>query len=149
MMLGEYWIAPVATYDAPLRARSLETWLAAQPRVVVAAVPFPPLNESTGYETVFQYLSTFHWQPMVNGYSGHAPPRYLQLTAKMQDFPSAAAVQALRDHAVQLVIFMERYTSPEQFDGFLYACHNRAWFSEVQMFSEERHGRAAACRLAY
>lgn len=148
LLLADYWIAPVTSYVAPLRAGPLETWLAAQPPTVLAAVPFPDLDESTGYETVFQYLSTFHWHPMVNGYSGHAPPGYRELASSMQNFPSDALIDTLRDRGVQLVIFSERYSEPGQFDRFLYACHNRDWFNEVHVFSQQRYGRSAACRLA-
>jgi hypothetical protein len=147
LLLAEYWIAPIDSYTAPLRPGALEKWLAEQPPTVVAAVPFPRLEESSGYETVFQYLSTFHWQPMVNGYSGHASPAYRHLAATMQHFPSADAVQLLRDRGAELVIFSESYSEPGQFDRFLYACQNRAWFDDVYVFAGHGRGRAAACRL--
>jgi hypothetical protein len=147
LVMAEYWIAPVETYNAPLRPGALERWLAQQPTTVIAAVPFPRLEESSGYETVFQYLSTFHWQPMVNGYSGHTSPAYRRLAAAMQHFPSADSVQLLRERGAQLVIFDEHYSEPGQFDRYLYACHNPAWFDKVHVFAEQGRGRAAACRL--
>ena len=146
-LVGEYWIAPIASYRTPLRAGVLETWLAAQPTTVIAKLPFPEPDKLWGYETVFQYLSIFHWQPMVNGYSGHAPKSYVQLASLLTGFPSEPAVKALQERGVKLVVIQEAYAAPGQFDAFLYACHNRAWFSEVLAFGERGRGRSAVCRV--
>jgi hypothetical protein len=97
---------------------------------------------------VFQYLSIFHWQPMVNGYSGHAPAAYIKLVEEVQDFPSDRAVNALRDRGVQVVLLHERFADPGQFDRYLYGCHHRAWFADVLVFQDFRGGRSAVCRLA-
>jgi hypothetical protein len=144
-MIAEYWIAPVPSYAAQLRPGAVERFLAAQPPTLIARLPFPEPDRLWGYETVFQYLSIFHWQPMVNGYSGHAPGSYLELTSVLHRFPSEHAVRALQGRGVRLVVFQERYTDPGQFDTFLYACHNQAWFSRVQVLDEVGHGRAAVC----
>jgi hypothetical protein len=147
-LITEYWIAPLPTYSAPLSPGLVGSWLASQPRTVIAHLPFPDPQRLWGYETVFQYLSIFHWQPMVNGYSGFAPSSYLRLAQALQGFPSEAGMAALRSSGAQLVIIRERYTAPGEFDDLLYACHNREWFSEVHMLNETGRGRAAACRIA-
>jgi hypothetical protein len=146
-LIGEYWAAPISSYEAPLTAGQAHNWLAAQAPTVVAVLPMPRPSQLWGYETVFQYLSMFHWQPMVNGYSGHAPTAYIELIQDAQDFPSDRAVQALRERGVQVVLLHERYADPGQFDQYLYGCHNRAWFSNLLVFRDLGRGRSAVCRL--
>jgi hypothetical protein len=148
LLVAEYWAAPITTYEVPIRPAGAHAWLAAQPPTVVATLPMPPANELWGYETVFQYLSIFHWQRMVNGYSGHAPESYYSLAHQVQDFPSDQAVGALRARGVEHVLFHERYTEKDQFNQFLYACSNPVWFSEVHTFRDFRIGRSAVCRIA-
>jgi hypothetical protein len=147
LLMVEYWIAPVPTFQPPLVARGVDAWLAMQPRTVVASLPMPPPSGLWGHEASFQYLSIFHWQPTVNGYSGYAPRTYLRRAEQVQDFPSDAAVAGLRAEGVELVVLREKYAAAGEFDRLLYGCQNRRWFSEVLPFEEVGSGRSAACRL--
>src|SRR5205823_10300424 len=65
---------------APEIPTSIYSWLAAQPRSVVAEWPMPRAS-SVGitHEPVYMFYSTRHWQPLVNGYSGFYPSSYVQL----------------------------------------------------------------------
>lgn len=147
VLVAEYWAPLEAVYRPPLTPGPVERWLAQQPPLVVALLPTPPPRELWGYETVFEYLSIFHWQPMVNGYSGYASNDYLALLNVVQHFPSEQALAALRARGAEVVAFQERFTDADQFDRFLYACHDRQRFSEVLLFDEIGHGRSAICRL--
>ena len=60
----------------PERAPPLYAWLAKQPRGVVAEFPMPAPDTLPGIEPRYAYMSTFHWMPIVNGYSGYYPPSY-------------------------------------------------------------------------
>ena len=35
----------------------------------------------------FMYWSTYHWNPLVNGYSGYQPPSYRETAERMRTFP--------------------------------------------------------------
>ena len=148
VLLGEYWAPLDVVYRPPLEPGPAERWLAAQPSLVVAALPLPKAGKLWGYETVFQYLSIFHWQPMVNGYSGNMPRHYLSLVWDLEHFPSEVAMAALRARSVQVVVFQERFTEAGDFDRLLYACQDQRHFSEVLVLQEIGHGRAAVCRVA-
>src|SRR5262249_28771261 len=53
--------------------------------------------------------STFHWQHLVNGYSGFFPPSYQRVQNAVRDFPSARAFDAIRAHGARyLVVHGER-----------------------------------------
>jgi hypothetical protein len=49
-------------------------------------------------------MSTFHWFPLVNGYSGVFPRSYLALLVKLQTFPDEPSIRQLRDRGVRYVI---------------------------------------------
>jgi hypothetical protein len=147
-IVAEYWAAPISSHWVPIVPGQAHAWLAAQPRTVVATLPLPRPGELWGYEPLFQYLSIFHWQPMVNGYSGHVSQAYFDLIRDVADFPSDAAINALRNRGVQVLLFHERYGDRRDFDRYLYACNDAKWFSAVKVFQDYRGGRSAICRLA-
>src|SRR6185312_15254840 len=64
----------------------------------VAAANFP----DAGAE--YAYMSTFHWFPLVNGYSGVFPPSYLARRDRLEHFPSAPSLAQLRHDGVRYVI---------------------------------------------
>jgi hypothetical protein len=81
--------------------------LAQQPRGVVAEFPFPRADALPGDEAEHAYMSTFHWFPLLNGYSGIYPPSYLQRLARVGDFPGDASFRELRHWGVKYVIVHE------------------------------------------
>lgn len=78
--------------------------LASQPRGVVAELPMPPADRLPGRDAEYSYLSTFHWFPLINGYSGTYPPSYLARLEQLQGFPDDKSILALRRENVAYVI---------------------------------------------
>ena len=58
-----------------------------QPRGVVAEFPMPMPDTLPGHEPRYAYMSTFHWMPLLNGYSGYYPPSYLTRLSSLRTFP--------------------------------------------------------------
>ena len=84
--------------------------LARQPRGVVAEFPAPIISQLPGTDAEYAYLSTFHWFPLVNGYSGYYPPTYLERVERLVDFPSERAMNQLRrDHVHYVILHSARY----------------------------------------
>ena len=52
----------------------------------------------------YQYLSTYHWQPTPDGYSGFVPPKHGQIVYEMERFPSERSVSLLQALGVQDVL---------------------------------------------
>jgi hypothetical protein len=50
------------------------------------------------------YASTWHWQPLVNGYSGHYSRRYLDLVEMMPRLPGPDATEELTRRGVQRIL---------------------------------------------
>jgi hypothetical protein len=96
--------APIPLEAVPTRQR-LSRWLAKQPRGAVFEWP-TPTPQSLGFtqEPRYMYQSTNHWQPLVNGYSGHSPLSYIRLLDRTRTFPNEEAVRYLQDFGVRYVI---------------------------------------------
>jgi hypothetical protein len=50
-------------------------------------------------ETAYMLASTVHWKPLINGYSGYAPPTYDLLAARARWLPEPGVLQDLVDMA--------------------------------------------------
>ena len=59
------------------------------------------------YDPLYMYLSTFHWHPLANGYSGNYPERFIELLEQMETFPSTTAIAYLRTLPVRYIVLHE------------------------------------------
>jgi hypothetical protein len=96
----------------PNSAPPIYRMLAALPRGVVAEIPAARIDRLPGSDPEYAYLSTFHWNPLVNGYSGYYPPSYLERIERLRDFPSERAMNQLRHDTVEYVILHTAPYSP-------------------------------------
>ena len=87
----------------PNDAPPLYAWLAQQPRGVVAEMPMTP-GGVPGSDPAYSYLSTFHWQPIVNGYSGFYPASYLSRLTDTAEFPDERALRRLQRDGVRYLV---------------------------------------------
>lgn len=55
-------------------------------------------------EADYQYFSTAHWHPIVNGDSREWPPAFLEMTARLKTFPDSLAGRTMRDVGVKYVV---------------------------------------------
>jgi hypothetical protein len=104
LLMLEYWVAPLPLVPYPNAAPPLYAWLARQPRGVVAELPVAPPQALPGDDPRYTYNSTFHWMPMMNGYSGYYPPSYLDNVHRLQLFPDALSTRTLQRAGVRYVI---------------------------------------------
>jgi hypothetical protein len=71
---------------------------------VVAEFPVPRLDALPGDDAEYAYMSTFHWFPLVNGYSGIYPPSYLSRIERLRGFPNERSLAQLRHDDVRYVV---------------------------------------------
>jgi hypothetical protein len=101
IMLTEYRVRmPLVRY--PNVAPGVYRVLAQQPRGVVAEFPMP--EGFPGRDAEYAYMSTFHWMPLLNGYSGMYPTSYLKNLDRLRSFPRPRAIAALRRAGVRYII---------------------------------------------
>jgi hypothetical protein len=113
VLMLEYWVAPLRLAVFPNTPPPLYAWLAQQPRGVVAEFPMPRANTLPGHEAWYAYMSTFHWMPTVNGYSGYYPPSYLSRIETVRGMPDAAALERLARDQVRYVIIHTALYPPD------------------------------------
>ena len=112
----EYVAVPRTLIAAPTVASPAYEWLAGQPgRGAVIELPTPDEHALPGEDAVFMYQSTFHWRPLVNGYSGNVPWSYVGVLREMRAFPSDRAVSLLRRIGVRYVVVHERFYEPARY----------------------------------
>jgi hypothetical protein len=111
----EYLSFPMALAQVDTRPGEVYRWLREQPAGVVAEFPVPKEPRLGFREGFFEYQSTFHWFPLVNGYSGHYPDPYIFMIRAVEDFPSDRAVATLRRDGVNYVLVHERFYDPERY----------------------------------
>jgi hypothetical protein len=104
VLLVEYWVAPLRLVPYHNAPPPLYAWLRSQPRGIVAEFPMPPPSALPGREQVYAYMSTFHWMPLLNGYSGYYPPEYLSRLNTFQRFPESDAIERLRRAGATYVV---------------------------------------------
>ena len=103
----EYWPGPVGLRAVATAAPPVYGWLATQEPGVVLELPVPSAGSLWGYETSYQFMSTFHWRPLINGYSGFPPPSYIATLDVLQRLPGDEALQHVVDRGVRYVLVHE------------------------------------------
>jgi hypothetical protein len=113
----EYWpkvvVAPIST-----RPPSIYAQLPSDAPVVLVELPL--VRPDIAYEPYYMYFSTFHWHPLVNGYSGFSPPSYSPLVDAMASFPSDDSIAELRRRGVtHVVVHGAFFPRPEHYDRMI------------------------------
>ena len=104
LVMIEYANGPLAVQTLPVRPPPIYAWLATQPKLVTLELPTPLPDALPLHDPFYMYASTWHWQPFVNGYSGHYSARYIELIKTLQHLPSPEAAAALTERKVQRIV---------------------------------------------
>ena len=145
-LMLEYWVAPLPLVPYPNAAPPLYAWLARQPRGVTAELPLAPFHQLPGDDPRYAYLSTFHWMPSINGYSGYYPSSYLERVHTLESFPDAAATSVLKRAAVEYVIVHLSGYHPDEGGSVLYGLGTNPAYTRLGDFDDGR-GPAVVYRL--
>jgi len=108
LALAEYRQSAVPLVDAPTELPAPYQRFRSMPPTVLVELP---LDRST----YAMYFSTFHWQNIVNGYSGMFPPWFFELyNAVDRDFPNGRAIRHFRDHQVEYLLVHRGLFAPNR-----------------------------------
>jgi hypothetical protein len=140
VMLAEYRVAmPLVRYaNGPPGVYRV---LAQQPRGPVAEFPVWR-REPPGRDAEYEYMSTFHWMPLMNGYSGMYPASYLNAIARLRSFPQRTAIDALRRAGIRYVIVHGSSYTPEWFEAMRLELVTKPQVVELGLF-QDHEGPAA------
>jgi len=123
--LAETLIAPIPmpewskVIDTRREPPAVYRWLAAQPgRDAVVHLPMLAVygleRRPAFHESIYMVYSTLHWKPLVNGYAGIEPRRYVQLREILRSFPSQESLAALRTTGARYVVVHRKGYGPNQ-----------------------------------
>ncbi|MEO5895373.1 MAG: hypothetical protein ABIS06_06700 [Vicinamibacterales bacterium] len=114
-ILFEYRVAPLQLVAYPNGAPPLYKIVRRLPPGTVAEFPMPKPGAPPHHDARFAYMSTFHWMPLVNGYSGFYPRTYLLRLARLSSFPDSESVASLKREEVRyLIIHDDGYPEGER-----------------------------------
>jgi hypothetical protein len=106
-------------------------WFKGRPAKPIAEVPF-----WWGISDRYIFYSTFHWQPLTNGFSGSWPPSYRPLHVAMQTFPNERSIVTLRSYGVWYVVIHEEFYGTEDYRGMIARVEKTSAFSLVKVASD-------------
>ena len=75
------------------------------PRAAVIEMPFYYPQVGLFQHTKYMLASTFHWFPLVNGYSDYIPPDFYEHVMPLATMPSHDGLKILEPNGVRYVIF--------------------------------------------
>ncbi len=117
------------------------------PPVAILEFPVSPQDDPT-----YMYYSTFHWQHLVNGYSGFFPPSYIVLERAVENLPDDLAMTTIRAHGARyLLIHGERLYGRryEQLVEQLKQQPELTWVSCSPAEREGQHGEISMFRISF
>ena len=103
LMLVEYASTPLPLWTAPRQPpesyADLVRDIGEGPTSVIFEFPTGNMEDPE-----YLYYSTFHWQYLVNGYSGFFPPSYQKIVNAVRGFPDETSMNMIRSHGVRYLV---------------------------------------------
>jgi len=108
LVIGAVMVLEYASW--PLRLRQLPTQppesyvdllrdIGDAPAATIFEFPSSPRDNPT-----YMYFSTFHWQRLINGYSGFFPQSYARVERTMWTFPDQTSIDALKSRGARYLL---------------------------------------------
>ena len=133
---------PLGWREAP-RLPSPYLLLATLPRGPVVELPFFETRPDFPRHTFYMLWSTYHWQPLVNGYSDYIPADFREIVVPVSHFPTIESFKLLQPIGARYVVFHMTFfdTATQQdierriqdFEGYLrpLAHDDEVWLYEI------------------
>jgi hypothetical protein len=103
LMLAEYASTPLVLWAAPRQPPEAYADLLRDadhgPTSVIFEFPTGAMEDPE-----YLYYSTFHWQYLVNGYSGFFPPSYQKIVNAVRGFPDDTSMNMVRSRGVRYLV---------------------------------------------
>jgi hypothetical protein len=103
LMLVEYASNPLPLWAAPARPPESYADLRRDAGDGATSVIFE-YPSGAMQDPFYLYYSTFHWQYLVNGYSGFFPPSYQKVMYAMRGFPDETSMTVIGSHGVRYLV---------------------------------------------
>lgn len=107
-LMAEGLSAPMRLIEIPSATPSVYRALQRLPSGAVVELPALRPESAEGFDSRYQFWSSTHWRPLINGYSGTAPASYVETQQRMQTFPDAQSLDRLAQLKARYVIVHEQ-----------------------------------------
>jgi hypothetical protein len=139
--------APMRLMNVPTQVPDVYKFLRTARQSVVVELPIIDWDFAPQY----MFWSIFHWQPLVNGYSGYVPGSYTGTLARMRTFPDENAIARLKELNVRYILVHETFYRAEdrtslmmqlaQRPDMVWAGKYRDWIGSTEVFELTRGPR--------
>jgi hypothetical protein len=151
LMLAEYASRPLQLWAAPRHPPQAYADLVRDagdgPTSVIFEFPTGAMEDPE-----YLYYSTFHWQYLVNGYSGFFPPSYRKVVDAVREFPDETSMNVLRSHGVRYLVIHGEWLYGARYEDLVAALDRRPDLKLVSRHPwqrEDKHSEISVYRLAY
>ena len=149
LAIAESLNRPFVLRTMPPNFPAVYEWLRDAPAGVVVEYPVGGLEGRIGpQDPTYMYYSTAHWKPLLNGYSGFAPPSYVELLERMREFPSAASIEYLRAREAKYLLVHSAYYLNGGFEQDVEALGRVAGVRRVAQFRSADYGETDVYELS-
>ena len=153
LLLAEYASKPLTLWSAPRLPPQAYADIMRDAGGEEAATPvlfeFPTGSLE---DPVYLYYSTFHWQNLVNGYSGFSPPSYRSLWYAMQSFPDDGSMSAMREHHTRYLVVHGEYLYGARYELLSAELDRRPDLTLISRHPwalDDKHSEISVYRVAY
>jgi hypothetical protein len=114
VLVAELFRAPLPLGDVPAVDPAYRL-LAQMPRAPVIELPYWRERAEYPRHARYMLMSTYHWRPLVNGYSDHIPEEFRRRALTLSTFPSRSSFAILQPRGVRYAIFhVDHYAERSQ-----------------------------------
>ena len=119
LTIVEYAAKPHPQHWLPTSAPPVYAWMATQPPEVTLELPTPTPRTLPLFDPFYMYAATWHWHPLVNGYSGHYASPYVYLVDTIEDLPDKRSIEMLQKIGVQRIVVHEALYRPGEYQTLI------------------------------
>jgi hypothetical protein len=151
LMLVEYASKPLPLWTAPLSPPPVYDDLVRDrgdsPTAILFEFPTSALDDPA-----YLYYSTFHWQSLINGYSGFFPPSYVRLVRGIQNFPDQPSMDAIKSHGVRYLVIHGEFLYGARYETLIPQLDRRPDLTLVSRHPwqvADKHAEISVYRVSY
>jgi hypothetical protein len=149
LMLAEYASHPLELWAAPRQPPQVYADLVRDvgdgPTSVIFEFPTGAMEDPE-----YLYYSTFHWQYLVNGYSGFFPPSYQKIVNAVRGFPDEPSMNMIRSHGVRYLVIHGEWLFGARYEQVISELDRRPDLELVSRHPwqrEDKHAEISAYRV--
>jgi hypothetical protein len=151
LMLVEYASRPLPLWHAPVAPPPVYDDIARDrgdsPTAVIFEFPTGHMEDPE-----YLYYSTFHWQSLVNGYSGFFPPSYVKIVRAVQNFPDPTSFDVIKSHGARYLVIHGEWLYGARYETLIPQLDRRtdlALVSRRPWTRADNHSEISVYRIKY